>query len=316
VAKVKRNRFDQGLEADAVGLYMEGLGRWELLTKDDEARLGAVIEQGAAARARLEGDDNLTAAERRTARAEARAGQEASEQFVHANLRLVISIARRYQSSGMPLADLIQEGNLGLMHAVEKFDWRKGFKFSTYATWWIRQAITRGIANTGRTIRLPVHAGDIVTLLTKTSSRLEGTLGRRPTVEELAYESGLTAAQVEDTQGWMQDTTSLDQPLGADGDLSLGDRVPDANEDPAGEVMAADTVDQISRLLGQLDERERRILVLRYGLDGGGEPRTLEDVSSHFDLTRERIRQIEVKAMCKLRHPSAATDGMLELLGA
>jgi len=316
VAKVKRNRFDQGLEADSVGLYMDGLGRWELLTKDDEARLGAVIEQGAAARTLLEGERRLTAAERVAARAQARAGQDATEQFVHANLRLVISIARRYQSSGMPLADLIQEGNLGLMHAVEKFDWRKGFKFSTYATWWIKQAITRGIANQERTIRLPVHAGDIVTLLTKTAGRLEGSLGRRPTVEELAHESGVSPAQVEDTQRWMQDTTSLDQPIGAEGDLSLGDRVPDTNEDPAGEVITADTVTQVTRLLGQLDERERRILVLRYGLDGGGEPRTLEDVSSHFDLTRERIRQIEVKAMCKLRHPSAATDAMLELLGA
>jgi len=315
VAKVKRNRFD-GLEADSVGLYMDGLGRWELLTKDDEARLGALIEQGAAARARLEGPGKLTAEERRTARALVRAGQEATEQFVHANLRLVISIARRYQSSGMPLADLIQEGNLGLMHAVEKFDWRKGFKFSTYATWWIKQSITRGIANQERTIRLPVHAGDIVTLLTKTSSRLEGSLGRRPTVEELAHESGLSPAQVEDTQRWMQDTTSLDQPIGSEGDLSLGDRVADANEDPAGDVIAADTVNQISRMLGRLDDRERRILTLRYGLDGGGEPRTLEDVSSHFDLTRERIRQIEVKAMCKLRHPSAASEGMQDLLGA
>jgi RNA polymerase sigma factor (sigma-70 family) len=295
---------------------MEGLGRWQLLSKDDEARLGAVIEEGAAARARLEAPQPLSAEERRRARAQVRAGQEATDQFVHANLRLVISIARRYQSSGMPLADLIQEGNLGLMHAVEKFDWRKGFKFSTYATWWIKQAITRGIANQERTIRLPVHAGDIVSLLSKTSARLEGSLGRRPTVAELAHESGLSPAQVEDTQGWMQDTTSLDQPIGSEGDLSLGDRVADPDEDPAGDVIAADTVDQVSRLLASLDERERRILVLRYGLDGGGEPRTLEDVSSHFDLTRERIRQIEVKAMCKLRHPSAATDAMLELLGA
>ena len=315
MAQVKRKR-NEGIEADAVGLYMEGLGRWQLLTKDDEARLGAIIERGAAARARLESGEKLSAETRRTARAEVRAGQEATEQFVHANLRLVISIARRYQSSGMPLADLIQEGNLGLMHAVEKFDWRKGFKFSTYATWWIKQSITRGIANQERTIRLPVHAGDIVTLLTKTASRLEGTLGRRPTTAELAHESGLTPEQVEDTQRWMHDTTSLDQPIGTEGDLALGDRVPDANQDTAGEVIGADTAVQIERLLSQLDERERRILMLRYGLDGGGEPRTLEDVSSHFDLTRERIRQIEVKAMCKLRHPSAATDGMLDLLGA
>ncbi len=316
MAKVKQNKRDQGIEADSVGLYMEGLGRWALLTKDDEARLSALIEDGVAARALLDAGKPLSVEQRRMARAQVRAGQEATDQFIHANLRLVISIARRYQSSGMPLADLIQEGNLGLMHAVEKFDWRKGFKFSTYATWWIKQAITRGIANQERTIRLPVHAGDTVSLLTKTSARLEGRLGRRPTTQELAFESGLTAAQVEDNHRWMQSTTSLDQPIGAEGDLSLGDRVPDSSQDTAGEVIAADTGQQIDRLLGHLDERERRILVLRYGLDGGGEPRTLEDVSSHFDLTRERIRQIEVKAMCKLRHPSAATDAMRELLGA
>ena len=316
MAKVEQGKREQGMEADSVGLYMEGLGRWELLTKDDEARLAALIEEGTAAGALLASGEKLSAEQRRTARAQVRAGQEATEQFIHANLRLVISIARRYQSSGMPLADLIQEGNLGLMHAVEKFDWRKGFKFSTYATWWIKQAITRGIANQERTIRLPVHAGDTVTLLTKTSARLEGRLGRRPTTEELAYESGLSAAQVEETQRWMQGTTSLDQPIGAEGDLSLGDRVADPNEDPAGEVIAADTAPQIDRLLGNLDDRERRILMLRYGLEGGGEPRTLEDVSSHFDLTRERIRQIEVKAMCKLRHPSTGSEAIRDLLGA
>ena len=316
MANVKQSRRDQGIEADSVGLYMDGLGRWDLLTKEDEARLAALIEQGAAARALLEGGEELTPEQRRTARAKAQTGQQATDQFIHANLRLVISIARRYQSSGMPLADLIQEGNLGLMHAVEKFDWRKGFKFSTYATWWIKQSITRGIANQERTIRLPVHAGDTVTLLTKSSARLEGRLGRKPTIEELAYESGLSAAQVEETQRWMQSTTSLDQPIGAEGELSLGDRVPDAGQDPAREVIAADTAPQIDKLLGRLDDRERRILMLRYGLADGGEPRTLEDVSAHFDLTRERIRQIEVKAMCKLRHPSTATDAMRELLGA
>ncbi|MEO5678645.1 MAG: sigma-70 family RNA polymerase sigma factor [Acidimicrobiales bacterium] len=315
MAKVK-DRRDQGIEADSVGLYMDGLGRWALLTKDDEARLGLLIEEGAAARQRLDGGEPLTDAERRAARTRVRAGEQATEQFVHANLRLVISIARRYQSSGMPLADLIQEGNLGLIHAVEKFDWRKGFKFSTYATWWIKQSITRGIANQERTIRLPVHAGDTVTVLTKTSARLEGQLGRRPTVEELAHESGIAPAQIEDTQRWMQDTVSLDQPIGAEGDLSLGDRVADGGQDPSAEVVAADAVHQIGEMLGRLDDRERRILMLRYGLDGVGEPRTLEDVSAHFDLTRERIRQIEVKAMCKLRHPSAASEGIRELLGA
>ena len=316
MAKVNQRKRDPGLEADSVGLYMDGLGRWDLLTKADEARLASLIEEGTAARALLEGDEELSPEQRRAAQARMRAGQKATDQFIHANLRLVISIARRYQSSGMPLGDLIQEGNLGLMHAVEKFDWRKGFKFSTYATWWIKQSITRGIANQERTIRLPVHAGDTVTLLTKTSARLEGRLGRQPTTQELAYEAGLSAAQVEDTQGWMKGTTSLDQPVGAEGDLSLGDRVPDPAQDPAGQVVAADTAPQIDRLLSRLDDRERRILMLRYGLEGGGEPRTLEDVSSHFDLTRERIRQIEVKAMCKLRHPSTASDAIRELLGA
>jgi len=316
VTKLKQARREQGMEADSVGLYMEGLGRWDLLTKDDEARLSMLIEEGSAAQALLDSGDTLEPEQRRTARSQVRAGQKATDEFIHANLRLVISIARRYQSSGMPLADLIQEGNLGLMHAVEKFDWRKGFKFSTYATWWIKQAITRGIANQERTIRLPVHAGDTVTLLTKTSARLEGRLGRRPTTEELAHESGVPAYQVEETERWMQGTISLDQPVGSEGDLSLGDRVADPGQDPAGEVINADGVQQIDKLLRSLDERERRILMLRYGLEGGGEPRTLEDVSSHFDLTRERIRQIEVKAMCKLRHPSSATEGARELLGA
>ena len=304
-------------EEDLVRLYLTDIGQFTLLTKDDEVRLAQAIETGGVARRELERKGKeLTSARKRELKRQIRSGDEATDAFVESNLRLVVSIAKKYQASGLPLLDLIQEGNLGLMHAVEKFDWRKGFKFSTYATWWIKQSITRGIANQERTIRLPVHAGDIVTLLTKTSSRLEGSLGRRPTVEELAHESGLSPAQVEDTQRWMQDTTSLDQPIGSEGDLSLGDRVADAGEDPAGDVIAADTVTQISRMLGQLDDRERRILTLRYGLDGGGEPRTLEDVSSHFDLTRERIRQIEVKAMCKLRHPSAASEGMQDLLGA
>jgi len=314
-AVVGRGRAEAGVEADAVGLYLEGLGRWELLTKDDEARLGAIIETAAAARLRLEAGD-LTPAKRRSARHEVAKGEAATEQFVNANLRLVVSIARRYQSSGLPLADLIQEGNLGLIHAVEKFDWRKGFKFSTYATWWIKQAITRGIANQGRVIRLPVHAGDQVTTVAKVRGRLAGELGRRPTLAEVADASGYSVAQVLEAIRWSSDAASLDAPLNDDGDLTLSDRVADDALDPVDAAVASDLPVQVERLLSCLDDRERRILVLRFGLDGNGEPRTLEDVASSFGLTRERIRQIEAKAMSKLRHPCAGTDAMHQLLGA
>ena len=294
-------------EEDLVRLYLSDIGRYPLLTKDDEARLAQAMEAGKAATVEFESATTLTAARKRELKRAMRAGEDAERAFVQSNLRLVVSIAKKYQASGLPLLDLIQEGNLGLMHAVEKFDWRKGFKFSTYATWWIRQALTRGIANTGRTIRLPVHAGDNLSRLQKARIRLETELGRRPTRAELAVDLDLPEDKVAEILRFAADTLSLSTPLSEDGDAELGDMVQDQSaESPFEAAAVALLPDEIRRLLSPLDDREREILRLRFGLDRG-EPRTLEEVGEHFNLTRERIRQIEARAMSKLRHPSADT---------
>ena len=301
-------------EEDLVRLYLTDIGQFNLLTKDDEVRLAQAIEVGSAARADLEtGGKDLTAARKRELKRLIRSGDEATDAFVESNLRLVVSIAKKYQASGLPLLDLIQEGNLGLMHAVEKFDWRKGFKFSTYATWWIRQAITRGIANTGRTIRLPVHAGDTLARLQKARSRLELQFGRPPTQRELSVEVELPEDKVTEALRFALEPLSLSEPLREDGDAELGDVVRDGAAESPFEVAATALLpEEIARLLSPLDEREREILRLRFGLDRG-EPRTLEEVGEHFNLTRERIRQIEARAMSKLRHPSSDT-GARDLL--
>ncbi|MBC8194546.1 MAG: sigma-70 family RNA polymerase sigma factor [Acidimicrobiia bacterium] len=301
-------------EEDLVRLYLTDIGQYPLLTKEGEVRLAQQIEKGAAAREELDKTgDGLTPARRREMRRNLRRGDEAVRTFVQSNLRLVVSIAKKYQASGLPLLDLIQEGNLGLMHAVEKFDWRKGFKFSTYATWWIRQAITRGIANTGRTIRLPVHAGDTLARLQKARSRLELRFGRPATLAELAVEVEMTEEKVTEALRFAAEPLSLSEPLREDGDAELGDVVEDRSADSPFEVAATALLpEEISRLLAPLDSREREILKLRFGLDRG-EPRTLEEVGDHFELTRERIRQIEARAMSKLRHPSSDT-GARDLL--
>jgi RNA polymerase sigma factor (sigma-70 family) len=294
-------------DPDLVRLYLEDAGQYPLLTKDDEQRLAQQIEAGVDARLRLEATGpKPTAAQQRTLRRAVRAGDDAHLTFVRSNLRLVVSIAKRYQGSGIPLLDLIQEGNLGLIHAVDKFDWRKGFKFSTYATWWIKQAITRGIANTGRTIRLPVHAGDNLVRLMRARSMLELRFGRQATHAELAEELGTTIEKVRETSLIAAEPLSLEQPLGDEGDAVLGDIVEDRGAPTPFEAAATAMLPaEVEKLLRGLDERERRIISLRFGLDRG-EPRTLEEVGGYFDLTRERIRQIEARAMSKLRHPAFA----------
>ena len=308
-----KDRVDRDDE-DLVRLYLSDIGQYTLLTKDDEVRLAQAIE----ARAQAEEDlaksaKELTPARRRELKRLVRQGDEAQRTFVQSNLRLVVSIAKKYQASGLPLLDLIQEGNLGLMHAVEKFDWRKGFKFSTYATWWIRQAITRGIANTGRTIRLPVHAGDTLARVQKAQARLELKYGRPATLAELGAEVELPEDKLIEALRFRAEPLSLSEPLREDGDAELGDVVEDRSAESPFEMAATALLPiEINRLLAPLDDREREILRLRFGLDRG-EPRTLEEVGEHFNLTRERIRQIEARAMSKLRHPSSDT-GARDLL--
>ncbi len=304
----------EGDDEDLVRLYLSDIGRYPLLTKEEEIELAKDIERGLEARDELATANGSTLAPRRRAITRAiRVGDAAQRRFVQSNLRLVVSIAKRYQASGMPLLDLVQEGNLGLIHAVEKFDWRKGFKFSTYATWWIRQAITRGIANTGRTIRLPVHAGDTLTQLRKARARLELKLARPATIAELAAEADLPEEKVAEALNFASEPVSLSEPLREDGDAEIGDMVEDrAAASPFDAAVTSLLPDEVRRLLAPLDAREREILALRFGLDRG-ESRTLEEVGELFGLTRERIRQIEARAMSKLRHPSADA-GMRDLL--
>ena len=299
-------------DEDLVRMYLTDIGQYDLLTKDDEVRLAQLIEKGLQATKSLNRRKPDPATRTRLVR-QRNKGVRAERQFVESNLRLVVSIAKKYQASGLPLLDLIQEGNLGLMHAVEKFDWRKGFKFSTYATWWIRQAITRGIANTARTIRLPVHAGDTLARLQKAQSRLELKFGRVPSLAELAVEVDMPEEKVTEALRFAAEPLSLSEPLREDGDAELGDVVEDRSAESPFEVAATTLLPvEIERMLLPLDERERDILKLRFGLDRG-EARTLEEVGLTFDLTRERVRQIEARAMSKLRHPSSDT-GARDLL--
>jgi RNA polymerase sigma factor (sigma-70 family) len=303
-----QNRRTAEPQEDLVRLYLNDVGRYALLSKKDEVRLAQQVESGRQARCELGCGSDLPASRQRQLRRLVRQGEEATEAFVQANLRLVVSIAKRYQAADLPLLDLIQEGNLGLIHAVEKFDWRKGFKFSTYATWWIRQAITRGIANSGRTVRLPIHAGDLLVRVNRSRGRLESQLGRRPTWAEVADDLGLEERKVEEVVRYASEPLSLSEPLYSEGDAELGDTVEDRSATCPFEAAAAALLSgEVAKLLVVLDDRERTILRLRFGLDRG-EPRTLDEVGAHFHLTRERIRQIEARAMSKLRHPTLDLD--------
>jgi RNA polymerase sigma factor (sigma-70 family) len=294
-----------GVDQDPVRLYLDGIGRYPLLTKEDEIRLSRRIEAGRAAAEELAEAGPLFPERERQLRRAQRHGEAATREFINANLRLVVSIAKKYHSSDLPLLDLIQEGNLGLMHAVEKFDWRRGFKFSTYATWWIRQAIGRGIDNTSRTVRLPVHAGDQVRRVLRAKAQLESQTGRTPTTTELAGHLQMPADDVGVLLRYVVEPVSLATPVGTEGETELADIVADPFAPTPFDVAAAGMLgDEIERLLSRLSERERQILRLRYGLDRG-EPRTLEEVGLELNLTRERIRQIERTALAKLRHPLA-----------
>ncbi|MGH9212661.1 MAG: sigma-70 family RNA polymerase sigma factor [Acidimicrobiales bacterium] len=291
---------------DLTRKYLAELGDYPLLTARDEAELAQAITDGRVAKARLARTDGLTRAQRTRLRAAVHGADEARQRFIQSNLRLVVSIAKRYQTPGMSLLDLIQEGNLGLMRAVEKFDHRKGFKFSTYATWWIRQAIGRGIADKGRTIRLPSHLMDTLSTLSRVSAGLLKSLGREPTAKELADETGIALEKVKAALQAAPDLVSLSLAVGEDGDHELADLVADqALETPFDAAASAIERSDVRALLEHLDERERQVIDMRFGLTTD-QPLTLDEVGRRFNLTRERIRQIEAKALTKLRHPCSA----------
>lgn len=300
--------------SDPVRLYLNEIGRYPLLTAQQEVELAMQMETGRRALERLNQDDSLSDEDRSFLKHEIEMGEAAHRQLVQSNLRLVVALARRYVGRGMALLDLIQEGNVGLMRAVERFDYRRGFKFSTYATWWIRQAISRAIADQGRTIRMPIHVLDAVNKLTRTQRELTQVHGRAPTVGELAAELDMDESRVAELRRIAQDTVSLETPVGEDEDGTLGDLVEDTDsEAPADAAAFTSLQDQLAAALEGLNERERQVLIMRFGL-ADGRMRTLEEVGSYFNVTRERIRQLETKALAKLRHPdkSGKLEGFLE----
>jgi RNA polymerase primary sigma factor len=288
--------------ADGVRMYLREIGQVDLLTGDDERRLAQLIEEGHRAAERVDEGVDDPAEVRLMMRAVQR-GQRAKSELTQANLRLVVSIAKRYSGRGMQLLDLIQEGNLGLMRAVDKFDHTKGFKFSTYATWWIRQAITRSIADQARTIRIPVHMVEHMNRLTRMRRQMHQELEREPTVEELAVKLQLEPERVRELLRISQDPLSLDSPVGEEDESNLGDFIMDSSTDgPADAATKTMLTEAVEDVLGELSEREQEIVRMRFGLDGG-QAKTLEEVGKQFGVTRERIRQIEAKTLAKLRHP-------------
>ncbi len=301
-----RTRSDGDLDAqspaaDLVRVYLNGIGRTALLSAADEVELSKRIEAGLYAQNLLDTEPKLTPARKRNLTTVVRDGHAARQRLLEANLRLVVSLAKRYTGRGMPLLDLIQEGNLGLIRAMEKFDYAKGFKFSTYATWWIRQAITRGMADQSRTIRLPVHLVEQVNKLARIKRELHQQLGREATDDELAEESGIPAHKIADLLDHSRDPVSLDMPVGSDEEAPLGDFIEDADAtDAESAVISGLLHSDIFSVLSTLDEREQQVIRLRYGLDDG-QPRTLDQIGKLFGLSRERVRQIEREVMGKLR---------------
>lgn len=291
---------------DPVRMYLKEIGKVPLLTAEQEIDLAQKMEAGTNAQAELDADIDGTMPEEKKKELEktVRIGENAKKRLAEANLRLVVSIAKRYVGRGMLFLDLIQEGNLGLIKAVEKFDYRKGYKFSTYATWWIRQAITRAIADQARTIRIPVHMVETINKLIRVSRQLLQELGREPTPEEIAEEMDMPVERVREILKISQEPVSLETPIGEEQDSHLGDFIQDDNV-PIPADAAAFTLlkEQLVEVLSTLTEREQKVLRLRFGLDDG-RARTLEEVGKEFNVTRERIRQIEAKALRKLRHPS------------
>ena len=299
------------LTGDPVRMYLKEIGKVDLLTAAEEVDLAMKIEAGLEATAKLEeAEANGIELDRREKRRLGRieqVGWDAKDALIEANLRLVVSIAKRYVGRGMLFLDLIQEGNLGLIRAVEKFDYTKGFKFSTYATWWIRQAITRAIADQARTIRIPVHMVETINKLVRIQRQLLQELGREPTPEEIGEKMDMSAERVREIQKISQEPVSLETPIGEEEDSQLGDFIEDHEairpDDAAGFTMLQE---QLGKVLDGLAERERKVIELRFGLKDG-HPRTLEEVGREFGVTRERIRQIESKTLAKLRHPSRSS---------
>ena len=299
------------LTGDPVRMYLKEIGKVDLLTASDEVDLAMKIEAGLEATDKLEaaerGDMLLTRAEMRRLMRVEQVGLEAKQALISANLRLVVSIAKRYVGRGMLFLDLIQEGNLGLIRAVEKFDYEKGFKFSTYATWWIRQAITRAIADQARTIRIPVHMVETINKLVRVQRQLLQDLGRDPTPEEIGAEMDMSADRVREIQKISQEPVSLETPIGEEEDSQLGDFIEDSQAVvPPDAASFSMLKEQLSQVLDSLADRERKVIELRFGLVDG-HPRTLEEVGREFGVTRERIRQIESKTLAKLRHPSRSS---------
>ena len=300
--------------SDAMRQYLNDIGKHDLLTTEDERRLGKLIKEGQLAEEKLQ-SGKASASEKQGLKRAMKAGSEAKDHMVEANLRLVVSIARRYDGKDLQMQDLIQEGNIGLMRAADKYDHEKGFKFSTYATWWIRQAMTRAMADQGRNIRIPTHMMDLVNRVQRAERELTSELKGNPSPEEVAIRCGLDVDKVLELVQFAIPTVSLDTPLGDDGDGgAYGDIIADANaESPITVAERNALVGAVQSELHLLPERDREILIMRFGLEDG-RPRTLDEVANAFGVTRERIRQIEQKTLARLRHPhnSARLRGFLD----